>query len=160
MSRKANSCPGGFVTWTMFHIERWQVAARLDFHRAWWPLMTTSSDCSVKRNTYFCGKETPAPRRQPAVMAGQAVLAKQSQRIGVLLIGKSTCAFLRAGFWNTFSLQTLFMLHSDPEQFRRYYRIMRNAFERLHTRLETKLTKQYVVREPISSRVRLAITLR
>lgn len=93
-------------------------------------------------------------------MVVPAVLAKQSHRIGVLLIGKSTCVFLRAGFWNTFSLQTLFMLHKDPEQFLRYYRMMPSTSERLHAFLETKLTKQYVVREPISLQAQLAITFR
>ena len=52
------------------------------------------------------------------------------------------------------------MLHKDPEQFLRYYRMMHSTSERLHTLLETKLTKQYVVREPISLQAQLAITFR
>ncbi|KAH7933036.1 hypothetical protein HPB49_007164 [Dermacentor silvarum] len=55
---------------------------------------------------------------------------------------------------------TLFLMTHDPEVFRKYYRMTPETFEKLHSLLETRLSKQWVVREPVPSRCRLAITLR
>ncbi|XP_077497909.1 uncharacterized protein LOC144108586 [Amblyomma americanum] len=52
------------------------------------------------------------------------------------------------------------LMSGDPEYFKKYYRRTPEKFEGLHSLLEEHLTKPYVVREPLPSRARLAITLR
>ncbi|KAK8761308.1 hypothetical protein V5799_027424 [Amblyomma americanum] len=52
------------------------------------------------------------------------------------------------------------LISGDPEYFKKYYRMTPEKFEGLHSLLEEHLTKPYVVREPLPSRARLAITLR
>ncbi|KAH7936729.1 hypothetical protein HPB49_003414 [Dermacentor silvarum] len=59
-----------------------------------------------------------------------------------------------------FYTTTLFLMTHDLEVFRKYYRMTPETFEKLHSLLETRISKQWVLREPVPSRCRLAITLR
>ncbi|KAH7954266.1 hypothetical protein HPB49_017048 [Dermacentor silvarum] len=59
-----------------------------------------------------------------------------------------------------FPAQTIFLMTHDPEMFRKYYRMTPKTFGTLNSMLETRLSKQWVLREPVPSRCRLAITMR
>ncbi|KAK8766285.1 hypothetical protein V5799_006934 [Amblyomma americanum] len=52
------------------------------------------------------------------------------------------------------------LISGDPDYFRKYYRMTPDRFEQLHALVEGPLTKGYLTREPLPSRMRLAITLR
>ncbi|KAK8787435.1 hypothetical protein V5799_022789 [Amblyomma americanum] len=52
------------------------------------------------------------------------------------------------------------LMSGDSEYFHKYYKMSPSKFEELHALVEGPLTKQYVIREPIPSRARLAMTLR
>ncbi|XP_064479444.1 uncharacterized protein LOC135392655 [Ornithodoros turicata] len=52
------------------------------------------------------------------------------------------------------------MRTQDPDLFLRYYRMTPDLFDKLHDMVREKLTKEFVVCEPISSGERLAMTLR
>ncbi|KAK8758607.1 hypothetical protein V5799_017472 [Amblyomma americanum] len=52
------------------------------------------------------------------------------------------------------------LMNGDTEYFQKYYRMSSEKFEELHSLVEGPLTKLFVVREPIPSRARLAMTLR
>lgn len=47
-----------------------------------------------------------------------------------------------------------------PEKFENYFRVSRTQFEELLCRVGPMISKEYVVREPISAGARLALTLR
>lgn len=50
--------------------------------------------------------------------------------------------------------------HGDFSYFDMYIRMMPETFDRLHDLVKDDLTKQHVVREPLTSNERLALTLR
>ncbi|KAH7981271.1 hypothetical protein HPB49_022859 [Dermacentor silvarum] len=52
------------------------------------------------------------------------------------------------------------LMNGDTEYFQKYYKMSPEKLEELHALVEGPLTKPFVVREPIRSRARLAITLR
>lgn len=52
------------------------------------------------------------------------------------------------------------MRKEDTEYFFRYYRMTPDLFDKLHSLVKERITKEYVVREPITSGERLAMTLR
>ncbi|XP_070382362.1 uncharacterized protein [Dermacentor albipictus] len=52
------------------------------------------------------------------------------------------------------------LMNADTEYFQKYYKMSTEKFEELHALVEGPLTKPFVVREPIPSRARLAMTLR
>ncbi|KAG0442834.1 hypothetical protein HPB47_015574 [Ixodes persulcatus] len=52
------------------------------------------------------------------------------------------------------------MRDQDPQLFFRFYRMSPQLFDKLHRLVAERLTKQHVVREPITSGERLAMTLR
>lgn len=52
------------------------------------------------------------------------------------------------------------LMRRDPPLFFRYYRMSPKKFDELHRIVRKDLTKAYLIREPISSQQRLAITLR
>lgn len=51
-------------------------------------------------------------------------------------------------------------MSGDEEYFKTYYKMTPEKFEELHLLVEEPLTRLYVVREPLPSRSRLAMTLR
>ena len=51
-------------------------------------------------------------------------------------------------------------LESSPEQFKAYFRLTKEQFAVVLKYVEEPLEKQYLTREPISPRQRLAVTLR
>lgn len=52
------------------------------------------------------------------------------------------------------------VISGDPDYFRKYYRMTPDCFEQLHALVEGPLMKRYLTREPLPSRMRLAITLK
>lgn len=52
------------------------------------------------------------------------------------------------------------MKNQDTDLFFKYYRMTPELFDKLHGLVGSRLEKQHVVREPITSGERLAMTLR
>ncbi|KAG0409910.1 hypothetical protein HPB47_012982, partial [Ixodes persulcatus] len=52
------------------------------------------------------------------------------------------------------------VMRNDPPLFFKFYRMMPDKFDQLHARVRDDLTKEFLCREPLSSKQRLAITLR
>ncbi|CAN7943693.1 unnamed protein product [Ixodes hexagonus] len=52
------------------------------------------------------------------------------------------------------------LMSGDREYFKKYYKTMPEKFDELHALVEEHLTRPHVVREPLPSRLRLAVTLR
>ncbi|KAG0422377.1 hypothetical protein HPB47_001791, partial [Ixodes persulcatus] len=52
------------------------------------------------------------------------------------------------------------LMSGDEEYFKKYYTLTPEKSEELHSLVEEPLTRLYVVREPLPSRSRLAMTFR
>ncbi|XP_077508521.1 uncharacterized protein LOC144119877 [Amblyomma americanum] len=52
------------------------------------------------------------------------------------------------------------LISGDKEYFKKYFKMTPEKFEELHALVEEPLTKDHTIREPLPSRMRLAITLR